>query len=50
MTRHLAETGFQVEGLYELRAPEGPPEELRYYMRRGWAQQWASEEVWVARR
>ena len=25
-------------------------EELRYYMRRGWAQQWPCEEVWVARR
>src|SRR5215210_1722354 len=23
MTRHLAETGFEVEGLYELRAPDG---------------------------
>ena len=26
------------------------PGELRYFMRRGWAQQWPCEEVWVARR
>ena len=26
------------------------PDEVRYFMRRGWAQQWPCEEVWVARR
>jgi SAM-dependent methyltransferase len=50
MVRHLAETGFDVEALHELRAPDGPPDEVRYYVRRGWAQQWPCEEVWVARR
>ena len=44
------ETGFEVEALHELYAADGDPSELRYYMRRGWAQQWPCEEVWVARR
>jgi hypothetical protein len=50
MVRHLSDTGFDIEALHELRAPDGPPDELRYYARRGWAQQWPCEEVWVARR
>jgi SAM-dependent methyltransferase len=48
--RLLRDTGFDVEALYELYAPEGDPDEVRYFMRRGWAQQWPCEEVWVARR
>ena len=46
----LRDTGFDVEALHELYAPDGDPDELRYYVRRGWAQQWPCEEVWVARR
>jgi SAM-dependent methyltransferase len=50
MLRLLRETGFEVEALHELRAPEGDDDEVRYYVRRGWARQWPCEEVWVARR
>ena len=46
----LRDTGFELEALHELYAPEGDPEEVRYFMLRGWAQQWPCEEVWVARR
>jgi SAM-dependent methyltransferase len=48
--RLLRDTGFEVEALHELYAPDGDPEELRFYMRRGWAQRWPCEEVWLARR
>jgi SAM-dependent methyltransferase len=46
----LRDAGFEIEGLHELYAPEGDPEEVRYFMPRGWAQQWPCEEVWVTRR
>jgi hypothetical protein len=46
----LRKTGFEIEALHELYAPDGDPDEVRYYARRGWAQQWPGEEVWVARR
>ena len=46
----LRDTGFELQALHELYAPDGDPDELRHYMRRGWAQQWPGEEVWVARR
>ena len=48
--RLLRDTGFEIEALYELYAPDGPPDEVGYYVRRGWAQEWPGEEVWVARR
>jgi SAM-dependent methyltransferase len=50
MLRLLRETGFEVEALRELRAPEGDDDEVRFFVRRGWARQWPCEEVWVARR
>jgi SAM-dependent methyltransferase len=50
MLRLLRGTGFDVEALHELRAPAGPENELRFYLRRGWARRWPAEEVWVARR
>ena len=50
MYRLLRETGFDVEALHELRAPGGDDDEVRFFVRRGWARQWPSEEVWVARR
>ena len=46
----LRTTGFEVEALHELRAPDGDPDEVRFFMRRGWARRWPSEEVWVARK
>jgi SAM-dependent methyltransferase len=46
----LRRTGFEVEALHELCAPEGPPDEVHFYTKRGWAQRWPDEEVWVARR
>jgi hypothetical protein len=36
--------------LPEEERPEGPEDEVRFYMRRGWAQRWPAEDVWVARR
>ena len=45
----LVRTGFTVEGLHELQAPEGAEDEVRHYVRRGWARRWPSEEVWVSR-
>lgn len=50
MLRLLRETGLEVEALHELRAPEGPDDELRFFLRRDWARRWPCEEVWVARR
>jgi SAM-dependent methyltransferase len=50
MLRLLRDTGFEVEALHELRVPEGPEDEVRFYVSRGWARQWPCEEVWVARR
>jgi len=46
----LRRTGFEVEALHELYAPEGPEDEVRFYMRRGWAQRWPAEDLWVARK
>jgi SAM-dependent methyltransferase len=45
----LRRSGFELAALHELRAPDGPAGEVRHYIRRGWARQWPSEEVWVAR-
>ena len=45
----LRRTGFEVEALHELYAPEGPDDEVEFYTRRGWAKRWPAEEVWVAR-
>ena len=46
----LRATGFEVETLHEVRAPEGDPAEVRYFVRRGWARSWPCEDIWVARR
>jgi SAM-dependent methyltransferase len=46
----LRDTGFEVEALHELQAPQGPEDERRYYLVRGWARRWPGEEVWVARK
>jgi SAM-dependent methyltransferase len=50
MLRLLRETGFELEALHELYAPDGPDEEVRFYIQRGWSRSWPCEEVWVARR
>jgi SAM-dependent methyltransferase len=51
MLRLLRDAGFDVEALHELRAPdEGDHAEVRYFVSRGWARRWPSEEVWVARK
>jgi SAM-dependent methyltransferase len=49
MLRLLRQTGFEVEALHELRAPEGAEHEVRFFVRRDWARRWPCEEVWVAR-
>jgi SAM-dependent methyltransferase len=46
----LRDTGFEVEALHELYAPDGDPDELRFFIKRGWAQKWPCEVVWVARK
>jgi SAM-dependent methyltransferase len=49
MIRLLRASGFEVENLVELRAPEGAT--TRYpFVTPEWARRWPSEEVWVARR
>ena len=50
MVALLRETGFEIEALHELYAPEGPDDEVRFYMRRGWARRWPAEDLWIARR
>jgi hypothetical protein len=49
LLRLLRETGFEVEALHELRAPEGQVDEVRHYLQRGWSRSWPSEKIWVAR-
>jgi SAM-dependent methyltransferase len=44
----LRDTGFEVEGLTEIRPPEGST--TRYPASLEWARQWPCEEVWKARR
>jgi Methyltransferase domain len=39
-----------IEALQDIYAPDGPPDDVRYYARRRWATQWPCEEVWAARR
>jgi SAM-dependent methyltransferase len=47
--RLLRGSGFEVEDLIELQAPEGAT--TRYpFVTQEWARRWPSEEVWVARR
>ena len=49
MIRLLRASGFEVENLVELRAPEGAATRSRY-VTLDWARRWPSEEVWIARR
>ena len=49
MIRLLRASGFEVENLVELRAPEGATTRSPY-VTPAWARLWPSEEVWVARK
>lgn len=46
----LRENGFEVERVYEIQAPEDAAETSFEYMRKDWARQWPSEEVWRVRK
>jgi SAM-dependent methyltransferase len=47
----LRRNGFEVEGLHELRPPEGSTTHEFYdWVTADWAKQWPAEEIWVARR
>jgi SAM-dependent methyltransferase len=48
--RLLRETGFEVEGLVELQAPEGATTRHSPYVTGEWARRWPAEEVWKARK
>jgi len=49
--RLLRETGFEVERLVEVRAPEDAVNDPRWtYVTPDWARQWPSEEAWVVRK
>jgi hypothetical protein len=49
MIRLLRASGFEVENLVELQAPEAAT--TRYpFVTPEWARQWPAEEVWIARR
>ena len=47
MVRLLLETGFEIEGLVELKVPEDSRTRFPY-MRAEWASRWPCEEVWKA--
>jgi SAM-dependent methyltransferase len=47
----LRETGFEVEGLWELRAPESATDHEYYeFVPAEWARRWPAEEIWKARK
>jgi SAM-dependent methyltransferase len=47
--RVLRAKGFEIEGLWELQAPEGwQPHSYYGWLTAEWAQQWPAEEIWVA--
>jgi hypothetical protein len=49
--RLLGANGFEVERLVEIEAPEdAKPHRYDALPRPDWAQQWPSEDVWVARK
>ena len=43
-------SGFEVEDLVELRAPEGAHDELRAGSTSTWARKWPCEEAWKVRK
>ena len=49
--RLLRESGFEIERLVEIQAPEGAVNDPRWtYVTAAWARQWPSEEAWIARK
>ena len=49
--RLLRETGFEIEALHELQAPDSARDHAYYdYVSREWASKWPAEEIWVARK
>jgi anti-sigma regulatory factor (Ser/Thr protein kinase) len=51
MLRLLRDTGFEIEDLIELFAPESAETHPYYsYVTAGWARKWPSEEIWAARK
>jgi hypothetical protein len=50
MIRLLRSTGFEVEDLIELQAPEDGSSGRWDFVTLEWARRWPSEEIWVARR
>jgi SAM-dependent methyltransferase len=51
LLRLLRDTGFEVEALHELRAPDAAETHPYYdFVTADWARQWPSEEIWVARK
>jgi SAM-dependent methyltransferase len=51
MLRLLRETGFEVEGLWELRAPASAVDHEYYdFVPAEWARRWPAEEIWKARK
>jgi SAM-dependent methyltransferase len=49
MIRLLRETGFEIEALIEIQAPEGT-QRTHMSVTNEWAQQWPSEEIWRVRK
>jgi SAM-dependent methyltransferase len=50
MLRLLRETGFDVESLHELQAPDGATDHPYYdFVSADWARKWPAEELWAAR-
>jgi SAM-dependent methyltransferase len=50
MIRLLHDSGFEVEDLIEVYAPDDAPDSSFAYAPAGWSRQWPIEEVWKARR
>jgi SAM-dependent methyltransferase len=49
--RLLRSSGFELESMFEIRAPEDAETHPVYdYVTAEWARQWPSEEIWVARK
>jgi SAM-dependent methyltransferase len=50
MIRLLRRSGFEIEDMIEIFAPEGAADSSFAYAPAGWSRQWPVEEIWKARR
>jgi hypothetical protein len=51
MLRLLRESGFDVEGLWEIQASESAKDHRYYdFVSAEWARKWPAEEIWKARK